>query len=69
MKLHEDNHQLATAIRITAQELHIPEKFVEKDYWICQILQRLSRLPQASSWIDIINRDDGYATIYIERIG
>ncbi|MBD5421035.1 MAG: nucleotidyl transferase AbiEii/AbiGii toxin family protein [Bacteroides sp.] len=48
MKLHEDNHQLATAIRITAQELHIPEKFVEKDYWICQILQRLSRLPQAS---------------------
>ncbi len=35
------------AIRATANELGIHEKFVEKDYWICQILQRLSRLPQA----------------------
>lgn len=47
MKLHEDKEQLADAIRITAAELGIPQKFVEKDYWICQILQRLSRMPQA----------------------
>lgn len=47
MKLHIDRNQLAVAIRTTSQELGINEKFVEKDYWICQILQRLSRLPQA----------------------
>lgn len=43
MKLHANKEQLADAIRITASELGIPQKFVEKDYWICQILQRLSR--------------------------
>lgn len=47
MQLHFDKDQLAVAIRTTSQELGINEKFVEKDYWICQILLRLSRLPQA----------------------
>ena len=46
MKLHENKEQLADAIRITSAELGIPQKFVEKDYWICQILQRLSRMPK-----------------------
>lgn len=36
MKLHEDKEQLADAIRITAAELGIPQKFVEKDFWICR---------------------------------
>lgn len=48
MKLHEDSRQMALAVRTTAQEIGIPEKFVEKDYWICQILQRLSQMPQSA---------------------
>ncbi|MEZ3591296.1 MAG: nucleotidyl transferase AbiEii/AbiGii toxin family protein [Muribaculaceae bacterium] len=44
MKLHEDKEQFEAAIRSTATLLDIKIKFVEKDYWICQILQRLSRL-------------------------
>lgn len=65
MKLHEDKEQLADAIRITAAELGIPQKFVEKDYWICQILQRLSRIPQAERtvWKGGTSLTKGYGII------
>lgn len=65
MKLHEDKEQLADAIRITAAELGIPQKFVEKDYWICQILQRLSRMPQAERtvWKGGTSLTKGYGII------
>ncbi|MDE5903438.1 MAG: nucleotidyl transferase AbiEii/AbiGii toxin family protein, partial [Muribaculaceae bacterium] len=43
MKLHEDKPTFKDAIELTAQELGIYPEFVEKDYWICQILQNLSR--------------------------
>lgn len=46
MRLHRDKNQFAGAIQVTSQELGIAPEFVEKDYWICQILQRLSRHPQ-----------------------
>lgn len=48
MRLHENTELMILAIRATARELSINEKFIEKDYWICQILQRLSRMPQAA---------------------
>ena len=65
MKLHEDKEQLADAIRITAAELGIPQKFVEKDYWICQILQRLSRMTQAERtvWKGGTSLTKGYGII------
>ncbi|WP_348768863.1 nucleotidyl transferase AbiEii/AbiGii toxin family protein [uncultured Bacteroides sp.] len=65
MKLHENKEQLADAIRITAAELRIPQKFVEKDYWICQILQRLSRIPQAERtvWKGGTSLTKGYGII------
>ena len=65
MKLHEDKEQLAIAIRITAAELGIPQEFVEKDYWICQILQRLSRMPQAEKtvWKGGTSLTKGYGII------
>lgn len=44
MRLHENIEQLEDAIHNTYELLKIDPKFVEKDYWICQILQRLSRL-------------------------
>ncbi len=47
MKLHEDMRSFQDAIELTAQELEIFPEFVEKDYWICQILQNLSRHPAA----------------------
>ena len=50
MKLHEDKEQFEAAIRITASMLDIKIKFVEKDYWICQVLQRLSRLSCVERW-------------------
>ncbi len=43
MKLHEDLQLFADVIRTSARILNMPQEFVEKDYWICQILQRLSR--------------------------
>lgn len=65
MKLHEYKEQLADAIRITASELGIPQKFVEKDYWICQILQRLSRITQAERtvWKGGTSLTKGYGII------
>ena len=65
MKLHENKEQLADAIRITAAELGIPQKFVEMDYWICQILQRLSRIPQAERtvWKGGTSLTKGYGII------
>lgn len=46
MKLHKNKEQFSNAIQVASQELGIAPEFVEKDYWICQILQRLSRHPQ-----------------------
>lgn len=46
MKLHDNRELFANALRATSQELGIALEFVEKDYWICQILQRLSRHSQ-----------------------
>ena len=43
MKLHENKELLRQAIIETSADLNIPREFIEKDYWICQILQRLSR--------------------------
>ena len=47
MKLHDNKQSFREAIELTAQELEIYPEFVEKDYWICQILQNLSRHPAA----------------------
>lgn len=44
MNLHENKKDFANAIELTANEFGIPPEFVEKDYWICHILQNLSRL-------------------------
>lgn len=46
MKLHTDKEMFSNAIQATSQMLGMAPEFVEKDYWICQILQQLSRHPQ-----------------------
>lgn len=46
MNLHNDKDLFSNAIQVTSNELGMASEFVEKDYWICQILQRLSRHPQ-----------------------
>lgn len=43
MKLHNNKAEFINAIQITSEELGMASEFVEKDYWICQILQNLSR--------------------------
>lgn len=43
MRLHEKPQLFADVIKSAAKMLDMPQEFVEKDYWICQILQRLSR--------------------------
>lgn len=45
MRLHNNRELFANAIQVTSQEMSMAPEFVEKDYWICQILQRLSRHP------------------------
>lgn len=46
MNLHNDRETFADAVQVTSRELGMAPEFVEKDYWICQILQKLSRHPQ-----------------------
>lgn len=48
MKLHLDKETFSAAIRTTAQEMGIAAEFVEKDYWICLILQKLSQHPKSN---------------------
>lgn len=43
MKLHYNQDDFINAIQLTSEELGMAPEFVEKDYWICQILQNLSR--------------------------
>lgn len=34
MKLHENEELFRQAVQFTAQEMGIPEIFIEKDYWV-----------------------------------
>ena len=43
MKLHEDNDEFRAAVTAAAAKLKLPEHVVEKDYWVTQLLQNLSR--------------------------
>jgi predicted nucleotidyltransferase component of viral defense system len=43
MKLHKNNDEFRAAISATASKLKLPEHVVEKDYWVTQLLQNLSR--------------------------
>lgn len=47
MKLHEERELFADAITITAQQLNLPEIYVEKDYWVTLALQRIFTGPLA----------------------
>lgn len=47
MNLHNDQETFYQAIMEISKELNILPEYVEKDYWICQVLQRLSRHPAA----------------------
>ncbi len=47
MTIHDNKEQFLLAIKATARELQIAQEFVEKDYWICHILQQLSRHPSS----------------------
>lgn len=48
MKLHEKLQLFEEAIEATVDEFGLYPEFVEKDYWICHILQNLSRLDKES---------------------
>jgi predicted nucleotidyltransferase component of viral defense system len=43
MKLHQDPKLFSDTIRAASQHLNIKLEFVEKDYWITQVLCELSR--------------------------
>lgn len=47
MRLHESKQLFTDAVRATTETMGIAPEFVEKDYWICQILQKQSRHPDA----------------------
>lgn len=51
MKLHENRQLFADAVRVTSETMGIAPEFVEKDYWICQILQNLSRHQDSGSMV------------------
>jgi predicted nucleotidyltransferase component of viral defense system len=42
MTLHEQPEYFADLVTQTSNHLHIPEFFIEKDYWVCYVLQKLS---------------------------
>ncbi len=41
MNLHNDIGLFQDAVRITAQQMHLPEIYVEKDYWVTYALSIL----------------------------
>lgn len=41
MKLHEDKKLFSQSVRATAQQMGIPDIYVEKDYWITYVLQTI----------------------------
>ena len=45
MNLHRDTKLFEQAIRATAQQMEIKVEFVEKDYWITLVLNRLAESP------------------------
>ncbi|MBN8824101.1 MULTISPECIES: hypothetical protein [unclassified Spirosoma] len=47
MKLHENRELFADAVTITAQQMNLPEIYVEKDYWVTLALQRIFTSPLA----------------------
>lgn len=47
MKLHENQELFADAVTITAQQMNLPEIYVEKDYWVTLALQRIFTGPLA----------------------
>lgn len=65
MKLHNDKTIFTEAIRTTANDLGMAQEFVEKDYWICQILQCLSRHPMSDRivWKGGTSLSKGYGII------
>ncbi|AZI22532.1 nucleotidyl transferase AbiEii/AbiGii toxin family protein [Chryseobacterium taklimakanense] len=38
MRLHTDKKLFRDAVRFTAQQMNIPEIYIEKDYWVCYAL-------------------------------
>ena len=46
MTLHTHKEMFDNAIQAASQELDMAPEFIEKDYWICQILQNISRHPK-----------------------
>lgn len=65
MKLHNDREAFSDAIQATEQEFGMAQEFVEKDYWICQILQNLSRHPMSERivWKGGTSLSKGYGLI------
>ena len=41
MRLHEDKTLFSQAVRFTAQEMVIKDIYVEKDYWVCFVLDQI----------------------------
>ena len=50
MMLHEQPEHFTDLVTQTAGFLHIPEFFIEKDYWVCHVLRNLS----ASRYKDVV---------------
>lgn len=65
MKLHNNRMDFINAIQITSEEFGMAPEFVEKDYWICQILQNLSRhqLSDRIVWKGGTSLSKGYGLI------
>lgn len=43
MNLHENQDDFKELIQLTAEHLKISEVYIEKDYWVCHILKKLSQ--------------------------
>ena len=65
MTLDNNTQQLSDAIRAASEHLNIAPVYVEKDYWITKILQKLSRTSQAENvvWKGGTSLSKGYKII------
>lgn len=51
MKLHQDKNTFEQSVRAASQHLSIPERFIEKDYWISHVLSQLAESEHANKLV------------------
>lgn len=63
MRLHEDAENFSELVQVTAENIGLPQVYVEKDYWVTKALKHLSESAHGrmvSSWFKMMSENARY---------